>query len=64
MKTLEKLEMQLSTDINPLLHIDRLKELTIHVAEQHHSSCYQWVEEWMKKGFVPCHLNLITDFVR
>ena len=62
MENLEKLEMQLSTDINPLLHIDGLKELTIHVAEQHHSSCYQWVEEWMKKGFVPCHLNLIADF--
>jgi len=61
MKNLEKLEVQLSTDINPLLLIDGLKELTVHVAEKHHSSCCQWLQEWMKRDFVPYHLNLIAN---
>ena len=61
MKHLEKLEVQLSTDINPLLLIDGLKELTVHVPQQYHSLCSTWVQEWMKKGFVPCRLNLIAE---
>ena len=36
---LEKLEVKLSTDIKLLLQIGRLKELTVHVAKQHHSLC-------------------------
>jgi len=62
MKNLVKLEMQLSSDIKPLLLIGGLKELTVHVPEQYHSLCSQWLQEWMKKSFVPCHLNLIADF--
>ncbi|XP_065893268.1 uncharacterized protein [Dysidea avara] len=53
---------QLRIAVQHMEMLEKLKELTIHVAEQHRSSCYQWVEEWMKKGFVPCHLNLIADF--
>jgi len=57
---LEKLEVQLSSGIEPLLEIGRLKELTVHVPEQYHSSCAQWVEEWKKYGCVPFYFNLFT----
>jgi len=62
MKNLEKLEMQLCSDIKPLLHIRELNDLTVHVPQQYHSLCSQWLLEWMKKSFVPCHLNLVADF--
>jgi len=60
MEHLEKLKVQLSTDIKPLLQIGGLKELTVHVPEQYHSKCIQWVQEWIKKHCVPCNFNLIT----
>ena len=69
MEHLEKLEVQLSTNIKPLLQIDELKELTVHVPEEHHSLCTSWVEEWIKKHCIPCNFNLVievgpkTDFV-
>ena len=59
MKHLEKLEVQLSTDIKPLLQIGGLKELTVHVPKQYRSMCVQWVQEWTKKR-IPCSFNLIT----
>ena len=49
MEHLEKLEVQLSTDIKPLLQIGGLKELTVHVPKQYHSLCAPWVEEWIKR---------------
>ena len=65
MKHLEKLEVQLSTDIKPLLQIVGLKELTVHVLKQYHSLCPPWVEEWSKNRCVPCNLNLvIKEFER
>ena len=60
MDHLEKLEVQLSTDIKPLLLIGGLKGLTVHVPEEYHSLCTPWVEEWMKKRCIPCNFNLIT----
>ena len=60
MASLEKLEVQLSSDIEPLLDIDGLKEMTVHVPEQYHSSCAQWVEEWKMNDCVPFHFNLFT----
>ena len=36
MELLEKLEVQLSTDIKPLLQFDGLKELTVRVPKQYH----------------------------
>ena len=60
MKRLKKLEVQLSTDIKPLLLIDGLEELLVHVSKQHHPMCLPWVQEWMSNGFVPSHLTLIA----
>ena len=60
-KHLEQLEVQLSTDIKPLLQIDGLNELTVHVPKQYHSLCAPWVEEWMERRCMPCNLNLITE---
>ena len=60
MEHLEKLEVQLSTDIKPLLQIGGLKELTVHVPKQYHSKCVQWIQEWIKKRCIPCSLNLVT----
>jgi len=57
---LEELEVQLSTDIKPLLRIGELKDLTIHVPEECHSLCVQWVVEWMRNKFIPIKLNLVT----
>ena len=61
MEHLEKLEVQLSTDIKPLLQIGGLKELTVHVPKQHHSLCAPWVEEWMKKHCLPCNFNVVLE---
>ena len=61
MEHLEKLEVQLSTDIKPLLQIGGLKELTVHVPKQYHSLCAPWVEEWIKRRCLPCNLNLVTE---
>ena len=58
---LEKLEVQLSTDIKPLLQIGKLKDLTVHVPTTLHSLCAQWVIEWMKNKFIPTKLNLVTE---
>ena len=60
MAKLEKLEVQLSDDIEPLLEISGLKELTVHVPEEYHSSCAEWVVDWMRNGCVPVNLNLFT----
>ena len=46
-----------------LLQIGGLKELTIHIPEEHHSLCIPWVEEWMKKHCIPCNFNLTTERV-
>ena len=61
MDHLEKLEVQLSADIKPLLQIGGLKELTVHVLKQKHSLCIPWIQEWMKNNFIPYNLNLITE---
>ena len=61
MEHLEKLEVQLSTDIKPLLQIGGLKELTVHVPKQYHSLCTPWVKVWMRKDCVPWNLNLVTE---
>lgn len=61
MQHLEKLEVQLSTNINPLLRIGGLKELTVHVPKQCHSKCVVWVVKWMKNHFIPRNMNLITE---
>ena len=61
MKHLEELEVQLSTDIKPLLQIGGLNELTVHVLEEYHLFCISWVEEWIKKHCIPCNFNLVTD---
>jgi len=61
MKHLEKLEVQLSTDIKPLLQIGGLKELTVHVPKQHHSLFPSWVEKWMKKHCLPCNFNVVLE---
>jgi len=60
MEHLEKLEVQLSTDIKPLLEIKGLKELTVHVPEEHHSLCTPWVQEWVRKQCIPCNFNFVT----
>jgi len=60
MAKLEMLEVQLSSDIEPLLEIGSLKELTVHVPEQYHLLCAQWVEKWKKYGCVPFHFNIFT----
>ena len=61
MERLEKLEVQLSTDIKPLLQIGGLKELTVHVPKQHHSLFPSWVEKWMKKHCLPCNFNVVLE---
>ena len=61
MKHLKKLEVQLSTDIKPLLQIGGLKELTVYVLEEYHLFCIPWVEEWIKRRCIPCNFNLVTD---
>ena len=61
MKHLKKLEVHLSTDIKPLLLIDGLEELVVHVSKQHYPMCSPWVQEWMRNGFIPSHLTLIAD---
>jgi len=59
--SLEKLEVRLSSYyIEPLLSIEGLKELTIHVIEEDHLLCESCVEEWMRGGFVPPNLVLVT----
>ena len=63
MEGLEKLEVQLSTDIQPLLQIGGLKTLTVYVPEGYHSLCAPWVQKWMKNEFIPCNLNLIKEKV-
>ena len=61
MTNLEKLEVRLSTYyIEPLLLIGGLKELTIHVIERDHLLCEACVEEWMRMGYMPPNLVLIT----
>jgi len=61
MKHLEKLEVQLASDIKPLLQISGLKELTVHIPEESHALCAPWVQEWMKNRFMPYNLNFITE---
>ena len=65
MEHLEKLEVQLSTDIEPLLRIGGLKELTVHVVIaqrlQTESFCISCVQIWIGKGFVPRNLNIVTN---
>ena len=65
MERLEKLEVQLSTDIEPLLQIDGLKELTVYVViaqkQQTESFCISCVQKWIEKGFVPRNLNIVTN---
>ena len=63
MEHLEKLEVQLSPAIKPLLQISGLKELTIHVPEALYSRCFPWIQEWMMKGYVPPKLNVVTRFL-
>ena len=58
---LENLEVQLSTNIKPLLQIVELKDLTVHVPIEHHSLCAPWVQEWMRNKFIPYNLNLVTE---
>ena len=64
MESLEKLEIQLSTDIEPLLQIGGLKELTVHVViaqkQQTEPFCISCVQIWIGKGFVPSNLNIVT----
>ena len=47
MEHLEKLEVQLSTDVKPLLQIGGLKELTVHVPKQYHLSNFILEEQGM-----------------
>ena len=61
-KHLNKLEVQLSTDIKPLLLIDGLEQLVVHVSKQHYPMCLPWVQEWMRNGFLPSHFTLIANF--
>jgi len=64
MELLEKLEVQLSTDIEPLLRIGGLKELTVHVVIAQkleiYDFCIACVHKWIGKGFVPSKLNIVT----
>ena len=64
MNRLEKLQVQLSTDIKPLFQIGWLKELTVHVVvakrQQTESFCTLRVQEWIANGFVPRNLNVVT----
>ena len=62
MRGLEKLEVQLSSDIKPLLLIQGLKELAVQVPEDKCLLCIAWVKEWMKQGFVPVNLTLVSKF--
>jgi len=61
MDHLEKLEVQLSTKLKPLLQIGELKDLTVHVPKELRSLCVSWVEEWMRNKFIPYNFNLITE---
>jgi len=59
MNSLEKLEVGLGNRhyyIEPLLLIEGLKELTIHVNEN--DLCKLGISEWMRRGYVPAHLVL------
>ena len=62
LRGLEKLEVQLSSDIKPLLLIQGLKELAVQVPEDKCLLCIAWVKEWMKQGFVPVNLTLVSKF--
>ena len=68
MEYLEKLEVQLSTDIKPLLQISKLSELTVHIKVvprlQIQTFSVSCVQEWVAKGFVPCNLKIVVhEFV-
>ena len=56
MLSLEKLEVQFSSNVEPLLEIDGLKELILHVPEQYCSSC---MDDWIRNG--PIHFNLLLQ---
>jgi len=64
MDCLEKLQVQLSNDIEPLLQIDGLKELTVHVViaqkQQTELFCFTCVQKWIRRGFVPSNFNIVT----
>jgi len=61
MEHLEKVKVQLSSEIIPLLEISGLKELTVHVPEEYQLMCTSWVLEWIKYHCIPCKLNLVTE---
>jgi len=63
MEHLEKLEVQLSTEIIPLLKISGLKELTVHVSEDNQLMCTSWALEWIRNHCIPCKLNLVTEML-
>jgi len=64
MEYLEKLEVQLSTNIKPLLQMGKLSELTVHVKMasrlQTLPFCISSVQEWVANTFVPCNLNIVV----
>ena len=61
---LEKLEVKLSTDIQPLFQIGGLRELTVHVVMSNKREtppfCTSCVQQWVDRGFMPCKLNIVT----
>ena len=66
MGKLETLEVQLSSDIKPLLQIGRLRELTVHIKVSPrqqtlpHVFCMSCVQKWVTNDFVPRNLNIVT----
>jgi len=60
MEHLENLEVQLCTDIEPLFHIGKLKNLTVHISEEYHSYCGYWVQKWVRNKYIPYNLNLVA----
>ena len=60
MTSLKQLEVQLSTDIKPLLQIVGLTELAVHVPLNCHHFCVSWVQKWIENAFRPFNLILFT----
>ena len=63
MAHLEKLEIQFCTDIKPLFHVGKLKDLSVHVPEEHCRNLLYttWVKDWARNRFIPYNLNLFTE---
>jgi len=61
MNHLEKLEVRLKSNVKPLLQVDGLKELTIHLPAYCFMLCHAVAREWVSHGFNPCSFNICIE---